>query len=136
MMKCPVCKEPMIVLELNEVEIDYCPSCSGIWLDAGELDLLIEDEKEREILISSFHTDADHPEKPYKCPICNIRMDKVHVGDQKDVLIDKCSNNDGLWFDKGELKDVLHLASKENRVVKLLNDMFGNNINIKQSGED
>jgi Zn-finger nucleic acid-binding protein len=63
-------------------------------------------------------------------------MDKVHVGDQKDVLIDKCSNNDGLWFDKGELKDVLHLASKENRVVKLLNDMFGNNINIKQSGED
>ena len=45
-MKCPVCKEPTIVLELDEIEIDYCTSCGGIWLDAGELDLLIEDEKE------------------------------------------------------------------------------------------
>ncbi|MBU1863316.1 MAG: zf-TFIIB domain-containing protein, partial [Candidatus Omnitrophica bacterium] len=22
--ECPICKEPMIVLELHEVEIDYC----------------------------------------------------------------------------------------------------------------
>ncbi len=40
-MNCPVCKEPMIVLELDEVEIDHCISCGGIWLDAGELELLI-----------------------------------------------------------------------------------------------
>jgi Zn-finger nucleic acid-binding protein len=24
------------------VEIDYCPSCRGIWLDRGELDKIIE----------------------------------------------------------------------------------------------
>ena len=24
------------------VEIDYCPSCRGVWLDKGELDKLIE----------------------------------------------------------------------------------------------
>jgi Zn-finger nucleic acid-binding protein len=24
------------------VEIDYCPSCRGIWLDRGELDKLLE----------------------------------------------------------------------------------------------
>jgi uncharacterized protein len=24
------------------IEIDYCPSCRGIWLDRGELDRLIE----------------------------------------------------------------------------------------------
>jgi hypothetical protein len=24
------------------VEIDYCPSCRGVWLDRGELDKLIE----------------------------------------------------------------------------------------------
>jgi Zn-finger nucleic acid-binding protein len=25
-----------------EIEIDYCPSCRGVWLDRGELDKLIE----------------------------------------------------------------------------------------------
>jgi Zn-finger nucleic acid-binding protein len=24
------------------VEIDYCPSCRGVWLDRGELDKIIE----------------------------------------------------------------------------------------------
>ena len=39
-MDCPACKEPLIVLELNEVEIDNCVSCGGIWLDKGELERL------------------------------------------------------------------------------------------------
>ena len=53
-MNCPHCKEPMIILELNEVEIDYCHDCSGIWLDAGELDLLLENTEGKEKMLSSF----------------------------------------------------------------------------------
>jgi len=135
-MKCPVCKDPMIVIELNEVEIDYCTSCNGIWLDAGELELLIEDEQERELLLSSFKKDSENREKSYKCPICNKRMDKVYVGENNDVLIDKCTDNDGLWFDKGELKHVIQLASKDNKVVELLNDLFGHKLNNNQNGEN
>ena len=135
-MKCPVCKEPTIVLELDEIEIDFCTACGGIWLDAGELDLLIEDEKEREILLSSFQKDVEHTEKPYRCPICRKKMDKVHVGENKDVLLDKCPDNDGLWFDKGELKDVIQLASKDNKVVELLNELFGSKLTNNQSGEN
>jgi len=28
--------------ERSGVEIDYCPSCRGVWLDRGELDKLID----------------------------------------------------------------------------------------------
>ena len=28
--------------ERQGVEIDYCPSCRGVWLDRGELDKIIE----------------------------------------------------------------------------------------------
>ena len=35
-MDCPVCKNAMIVLELAEVEVDYCTDCSGIWLDVWD----------------------------------------------------------------------------------------------------
>jgi uncharacterized protein len=42
-MKCPVCKEPDLVMsERQGIEIDYCPTCRGIWLDRGELDKIIE----------------------------------------------------------------------------------------------
>lgn len=42
-MNCPSCKEEKLVMtERQNIEIDYCPSCRGIWLDRGELDKLIE----------------------------------------------------------------------------------------------
>lgn len=41
-MKCPICNETMaVVTGRGEIEIDCCPSCSGAWLDPGELDRLI-----------------------------------------------------------------------------------------------
>ena len=43
-MKCPACSED-VVLSMSErsgIEIDYCPSCRGVWLDRGELDKIIE----------------------------------------------------------------------------------------------
>ena len=42
-MQCPVCKDSQLVIsERQKIEIDYCPSCLGVWLDRGELDKLIE----------------------------------------------------------------------------------------------
>lgn len=41
-MKCPNCNETLVMSERSGVEIDYCPSCRGVWLDRGELDKIIE----------------------------------------------------------------------------------------------
>ncbi len=42
-MKCPVCKTPeLLMADRQGIEIDYCPTCRGVWLDRGELDKLIE----------------------------------------------------------------------------------------------
>lgn len=42
-MKCPACREPDLVMSARQnIEIDYCPQCRGVWLDRGELDKLIE----------------------------------------------------------------------------------------------
>ncbi len=41
-MMCPVCREPLVMSERQNIEIDYCPDCRGIWLDRGELDKIIE----------------------------------------------------------------------------------------------
>ena len=42
-MKCTVCVDTDLVMsERQNVEIDYCPKCRGVWLDRGELDKIIE----------------------------------------------------------------------------------------------
>ncbi|KQX20070.1 MULTISPECIES: TFIIB-type zinc ribbon-containing protein [unclassified Sphingomonas] len=41
-MNCPVCAVPLTMSARQNVEIDYCPQCRGVWLDRGELDKIIE----------------------------------------------------------------------------------------------
>ena len=41
-MTCPHCDVRLVVSERQGIEIDYCPTCRGIWLDRGELDKIIE----------------------------------------------------------------------------------------------
>lgn len=129
-MDCPVCKNAMITLELQDVEIDYCTDCGGIWLDAGELELLLGKPEKAKQLLGSFKTDSNSAEKIRKCPICDKKMKKVIVGSSKPtLLIDKCRKGDGLWFDKGELHDIFARAEldKDNKIQELLTDMFGYN---------
>ncbi|HSW67837.1 MAG TPA: zf-TFIIB domain-containing protein [Bacteroidales bacterium] len=41
-MKCPICTTSNLVMtERQGIEIDYCPTCRGIWLDRGELDKIL-----------------------------------------------------------------------------------------------
>jgi len=127
-MDCPVCKSAMITLELAEVEIDHCPDCGGIWLDAGELELLLGRPEKAKQLLESFKIDSTSTEKVRKCPICDKKMRKIIVGSSEPILlIDKCRKGDGLWFDKGELQDILNRAQldKDSKIQKLLADMFG-----------
>ena len=129
-MDCPDCKNAMITLELEDVEIDYCTNCGGIWLDAGELELLLNDPGKAKILLDSFRIDSTSTERLKKCPICNKKMQKVVVGSSKPLLlIDKCRRGDGLWFDKGELQDIVARAEldEDNKIQTLLNDIFGLN---------
>ena len=42
-MKCPVCPDATLLMaDRQGVEIDYCPTCRGVWLDRGELDKLVQ----------------------------------------------------------------------------------------------
>ena len=41
-MLCPADQTPLTMSERQGIEIDYCPTCRGVWLDRGELDKIIE----------------------------------------------------------------------------------------------
>lgn len=41
-MNCPTDGAVLVMSERNGIEIDYCPTCRGVWLDRGELDKIID----------------------------------------------------------------------------------------------
>jgi Zn-finger nucleic acid-binding protein len=41
-MACPIDGTALVPNERQGIEIDYCPTCRGVWLDRGELDKIIE----------------------------------------------------------------------------------------------
>lgn len=123
-MNCPACKHSMVILELNQVEIDYCSACKGIWLDNGELELIFSNSNQKEIS-KSFTVKKDFLEAKRRCPICKKKMEKVEF-ENTGIILDRCTNNHGLWFDSGELKSILKSAEENNnKMIDLLKEMFG-----------
>jgi len=119
-MICPTCKNIMIVVEHERVELDYCTSCQGVWFDSGELALLLETMglEEAGLSLSNILTspEAKTAEKKRNCPICGQKMGKATIGQKPEVLIDVCRHGDGLWFDGDEVGQLLtQLAGKPAR---------------------
>jgi Zn-finger nucleic acid-binding protein len=99
-MQCPVCRVPTYVVEFEQIELDVCADCGGIWFDHGELDLLLGQPD------ASALVDAETQEPSRRCPLCRSHMNKVNIGPGRRVLIDSCPTGCGLWFDKDELADL------------------------------
>src|ERR1035437_370416 len=110
-MKCPYCSKVMIVVEHEKIELDYCTNCHGVWFDSGELELLMDSMqlKESKQLYEDMvqKPEAKTTEKKRKCPICNTKMKKTLVGDHPGILLDVCGRGHGLWFDGGELNQLI-----------------------------
>jgi uncharacterized protein len=133
-MDCPRCQKPLIILESDQVEIDYCASCRGVWLDSGELELLLGSSHETHI---EFHPDNNAPERPLKCPRCHKKMSKINGGKDKAVLLDSCKNGHGLWFDAGELETILknEKIDSDNRIFEHLRGIFVKKSKTLNTGE-
>ncbi len=78
-MNCPSCVTELKISDRSGIEIDYCPSCRGVWLDRGELDKIIEraasgagrdehdddDDDDRRRDYRSQPPQGQHPNQPY-----------------------------------------------------------------------
>lgn len=125
-MLCPVCEIEMLVLEYSGIEIDFCQKCEGIWLDEGELELLLDENQKKHSAL--FHALLERSKKTKgldrKCPVCGKRMTAVELPLSSPLEIDKCVFGHGLWFDKGELYQICSSISPDEAVSNFLKDMF------------
>ncbi|HYK04366.1 MAG TPA: zf-TFIIB domain-containing protein [Thermoanaerobaculia bacterium] len=74
-MNCPVCKTVnLLMTDRQGIEIDYCPTCRGVWLDRGELDKLIE----KSVPPGAPSADHGHATRP---PQRSYESDQSYRGD-------------------------------------------------------
>ncbi len=135
-MKCPLCNTSMIVVERDKIELDYCTTCSGIWFDAGELELLLDDmtgqntKATLEVMLSRPLT--DYEEQTCKCPICRKNLQKIDIGKKNKLVVDMCKSGHGMWFDGGEVGQLINQlgikqaddATAQDRMLFFLADTF------------
>jgi len=130
-MICPVCHIGMLVVEYTKIELDYCGKCKGVWFDAGELELLLETGKQDTFIGNMLKADeACCSESKRKCPICAQKMKKSAIGQESKVLVDVCPRGEGIWFDGGEVGQLLKQMGKQpaepgaQKVVGFIGEVF------------
>jgi len=117
-MLCPVCKLEQVIVEYHGVELDLCVEGCGIWFDRDELRQLfdaignpnmVHDLEDR---LTVLRRGLRGPRR--RCPRCRGIMSQVKApGASGDVILDRCRRGHGLWFDKGELEEILSLELDE-----------------------
>jgi Zn-finger nucleic acid-binding protein len=113
-MICPRCKTDLKNVSLQDVEVDICGSCEGVWFDHGELAKIIKGGEEgvgATELAKSWEGEAikdEHPgEKELACPRCSGLLRRYNYSYSSNVVIDGCEEKRcGVWIDDGELKRI------------------------------
>lgn len=114
---CPECREPMAVIDIGGVEVDWCAGCGGVWLDEGELEFLFELSGVPPEAPPALPLDAPPGGKTaFRCPRCNRKLEAVTMGEDpagRVVELDRCRMGHGLWFQAGEIEAVTRLLHGE-----------------------
>lgn len=105
-MQCPKCAHDMEKVIFDEVEIDRCTLCKGLWFDALEQDAL-------KALEGAESIDSGDPdvgkifdkEDKVNCPVCNVPMIRMVDKDQTHIWFESCTVCYGAFFDAGEFTD-------------------------------
>ena len=115
-MPCPICKKELEKAIFYGVEIDYCPTCLGVWFEEEEL-RWAKDEKDRNLRWLDIDIWKDNEKfkiSPNQrlCPSCRMPLYQVGYG-ESGIFVDVCNLCRGIWLDRGEFKKIVaYLQSK------------------------
>lgn len=109
--KCPKCSNLMHEKAYESSAVTECLSCRSIWLTGSSITNIIKDSSqifhEREAkAIFAILEQLPKTDRKLKCPVCHQTMDSHPYAANRDVYIDRCPNNHGLFLDGSELEAI------------------------------
>jgi Zn-finger nucleic acid-binding protein len=134
---CPKCDVQLLILRLGEVEVDFCHECSGLWLDAGELEMLTRHSRVDEPLAKALQQRGVASREKHLCPRCDrpLREIVITAPNVQALTLDRCPRGHGLWFDADELRHLLTMFPNNaatQGATRHLNEIFAFNAQRKE----
>lgn len=116
MRTCPICKNQDLEQALvDNVNVDYCPQCMGLWFEDGELN---EAKDNRDANLRWLDIDLWKDKAKMKisssqklCPQCRLPLYEFGYEDSN-IKVDVCSLKHGVWLDRGEYKLITDYLKK------------------------
>ncbi len=109
-MKCPKCETELSLYNREGLKISYCKKCKTMWIKFPALQKIGEMLDLKIPLINPVEMESIKvKEEPRNCPECAKSMDKVYFNG---MVVDKCSDCNGILFDNGELSKYFNLFMK------------------------
>ena len=104
-MKCPKCTtETLADFEIEDVVVNRCSSCDGIWFDADELSRLLAEDARQVARLRRGSLREELAGKKGICPRDRDELLRVYSAVNKSVIIDACPDCRGIWLDGGEFE--------------------------------
>jgi len=112
-MKCPKCKtETLSEFFVEDVTVDRCASCDGIWCDAQELNQLLAEDARQVASLGRGSGKEVADGKKGQCPRDGAELMRVYSAIERTVVIDACPDCRGIWLDGGEFQKLFAARRK------------------------
>jgi Zn-finger nucleic acid-binding protein len=104
----------MELVTQENITVDRCTGCGGMWFDLFEAEDLIETETGVEVdtgkKIKGMMMDRIHD---INCPKCGKQMATVPDREDPNLKFEVCDACHGYFLDAGELRDMAHVTKAE-----------------------
>jgi uncharacterized protein len=105
-MICPKCLSSMEAITFEDIEVDRCTNCRGIWFDLREEERLKALPGSEAIDIGSAEVGQGYDEvRDIDCPRCRTPMIQMVDASQTHLRYEACKVCHGVFFDAGEFTD-------------------------------
>jgi Zn-finger nucleic acid-binding protein len=103
--KCPKCATDTLVdFKVDDVVVNRCSSCDGIWFDADELSQLLAEDARQVTQLRRGSLREELAGKKGVCPREGGELLRVYSAVNRSVIIDACPDCRGIWLDGGEFE--------------------------------
>jgi uncharacterized protein len=117
-MKCVKCDGALVPVRVDEVDVDQCDRCGGVWFDAHEMERVIGRGHAEALTKRGVPRPGDDTRRG-RCPRCRGEGYLVQVATHDAAFhVDTCAICGGKWLDGGEIAALDRPATKLRRFIR------------------
>ncbi len=122
-MDCPRCNVEMTLKEGDDISMQRCADCGGVWMDVADLNPILL----RATLppLDRIGGKANLEEIAVQCPDCEVELTVIEGNDKSGLRYEACEGCGGIWLEVEGREDADDLETIEKAIVDHFREFKG-----------